>query len=138
MSNTERTFLFGRKRPVTGYPTRSELARMSKIHTAKVAELNDLARTAMGVASQVFITPAIKELGYEAMSEIRERIELYDDFTEDNNPYGERDFGSFDYEGVTIFWKVDCYDKTMEYASPDAADPSVTTRVLTIMTASEY
>ena len=39
---------------------------------------------------------------------------------------------------VYIVWKIDDYDTGLQAASPDPSDPSVTTRVLTIMLASEY
>jgi hypothetical protein len=35
-------------------------------------------------------------------------------------------------------FKIDYFDRTMTYGSPDAADPQQTTRVLTIMLVSEY
>ena len=56
-------------------------------------------------------------------------------FTPDNDPHGEHDFGSFEYAGKTIFWKVDCYDRDLNYGSPDPADENVTERVLTVMLA---
>jgi len=37
-----------------------------------------------------------------------------------------------------MFWKIDYYDRSLEYGSNDPADPSQTVRVLTIMLASEY
>ena len=37
-----------------------------------------------------------------------------------------------------MFFKIDYYDKTLTYHSPDAADPNVTERVITIMLADEY
>jgi hypothetical protein len=55
-----------------------------------------------------------------------------------NDPYGEHDFGALDYAGAKLFWKVDCYDKSLSAGSPDPTDPNVTTRILTIMLASEY
>ena len=65
-------------------------------------------------------------------------VALYTNFTEDNNPHGERDFGSFMYKKEKIFWKIDYKDNAMMYHSPDASDPSQTIRVLTIMKASEW
>ena len=62
----------------------------------------------------------------------------YGDFTPDNNPHGEHDFGAVEYDDVQYFWKIDAYDRSLEFASPDSADPAVTTRVLTIMRADEY
>ena len=38
----------------------------------------------------------------------------------------------------TLFWKIDAYDRALEWGSPDPADPRVSRRVLTIMLASEY
>jgi hypothetical protein len=40
--------------------------------------------------------------------------------------------------GSTIFWKIDYFDLKLKWHSPDAANPDVTHRVLTIMLACEY
>jgi Protein of unknown function (DUF3768) len=106
--------------------------------TAMIANLNDLARTAMGIASEVMQTPGIAALSPQDQSRIRERVETFNAFTPDNDPYGERDFGSFDHNGDRIFWKIDYYDLDLNGHSEDPADPSKTRRVLTIMLASEY
>ena len=106
--------------------------------TSRIAELNDLCRKAMGVAGRVFQTQGIGALPPDVQSAIREKVELFDRFTEDNDPYGEHDFGAFDFKGERIFWKIDCYDKACEFGSEDPADPTKTTRVLTIMLAGEY
>lgn len=55
-----------------------------------------------------------------------------------NDPHKEHDFGSFEIAGRKFFFKLDYYDSAMEFGSEDPADPSKTTRVLTIMLASEY
>ena len=60
------------------------------------------------------------------------------DFTEDNDPYGEHDFGSFDYKGNKIFFKIDYYDLNYEFMSKNPANPDITNRVLSIMLAEEY
>jgi len=55
-----------------------------------------------------------------------------------NDPWGEHDFGSFEHNGNTIFWKIDCYDREMKHGSPNPADATVTQRVLTVLLAEEY
>ncbi len=62
----------------------------------------------------------------------------FKDFTEDNDPHGEHDFGSFMYLGETCFWKIDYYDAEYSMGSDDPADLSKTSRVLTIMLAEEW
>jgi hypothetical protein len=106
--------------------------------TTAIAMLNDLARTAMGVASRLRQTDGINAFEAYDQSRIRELVETFDAFNEDNDPYGERDFGSFNYAGKVIFWKIDYFDKSLEYGSEHPEDPRQTTRVLTIMLAEEY
>ena len=65
-------------------------------------------------------------------------IAAFDDFCHANDPYKEHDFGSFEAEGETIFFKIDYFDRTLTHHSPDPADPAVTERVITIMLADEY
>lgn len=117
----------------------------------RIARLNDLARRAMGIASMVVATEGIRALPEADQSRLRELIETFDAFTPDNDPYGERDFGAI-WQGldgvwstlrpvdvaVTVFWKIDAYDRALRFCSEDPADPAVTRRVLTIMLAGEY
>jgi hypothetical protein len=65
-------------------------------------------------------------------------VETYSDFTGDNNPWGERDFGDFEEGGVSIFWKIEYCDLDYELHSEDPSNPRVTRRVLTIMLKEEY
>jgi Protein of unknown function (DUF3768) len=119
--------------------------------TARIARLNDLARSAMGVACTAVATVGFRSLPTSDQSRVRELIESFD---EDNDPHGERDFGAIyqlgdgrwtterprvrDDERERVFWKLDYYDRAMRFASEDAANPAVTRRVLTIMLADEY
>jgi hypothetical protein len=84
------------------------------------------------------MTPGVAALGPEAVARIIKTIEVYNDFCHANDPYQEHDFGSFDADGQTIFFKIDYLDKHLTYHSPDPADPAVTERVITIMLAEEY
>ena len=67
------------------------------------------------------------------------KVRNFNNFTKANDPYGEHDFGSFDYNGEKIYWKIDYYyDKSNQYLSENPANPDVTNRVLTVMLADEY
>ena len=66
------------------------------------------------------------------------RLRDFDEFDEGNDPHGEHDFGAIKLDGETYFFKMDYYDKSMEYGSEDPGDPRVTQRVLTLMHSSEY
>lgn len=107
--------------------------------TQKIAELNDLCRTAMGLFGPVFQTAGINALPPATQSAIREKVECFDTFNADNNPYGERDFGAFEHQGQKIFWKIDYYAKDdLTRGSEKPESPAHTTRVLTILLAEEY
>jgi hypothetical protein len=86
----------------------------------------------------VVITRGIDELGDDAVREILAQVRTYDQFTPDNDPYQEHDFGSFYWGEAQVFWKWDYYDFDFAMHSPDPADEAVTARVLTIMLAEEY
>jgi hypothetical protein len=105
--------------------------------TARVRELNDAFRRTF-IGGRVVITAGVNALDAKTKSQVIDKVQSFNSFTADNDPYGEHDFGSFEIEGEKFFWKIDCYDKTLEFGSPDPTDPLVTTRVLTIMLASEY
>jgi hypothetical protein len=66
------------------------------------------------------------------------QVAEFKSFTEDNDPHGEHDFGSFDIVGRKFFWKIDYYDRQCQYGSEDPADPEKTTRVLTVTLAEDY
>ena len=109
----------------------------SNLRTERIQLLNDLFRIT-GLGGRQVFTPGVRALGFLAMIELRLRIAEFDAFTPDNDPFGEHDFGSLDFQGYIFFWKIDYYDETLTWASPDPTDPTVTMRLLTIMLASEY
>jgi hypothetical protein len=122
--------------------------------TARIARLNDVARRAMGVACTAVATAGFRSLSAFDQSRVRELIETYDAFDEGNDPHGERDFGCVyqlgdgqwtterprvrDDERERVFWKLDYYDRDLQFGSEDAANAAVTRRVLTIMLSDEY
>jgi hypothetical protein len=105
--------------------------------TEQIRALNDALRQNFREGTAV-MTPGVAALGAGAVALIVKTIALYDDFCHANDPYQEHDFGSFEVDGQTIFFKIDYYDKSLVQHSPDPTDPSVTERVITIMLAEEY
>ena len=83
-------------------------------------------------------TAGVAALSEATRQEVFNRVRAFDAFTPDNDPRKEHDFGNFTLAGRKFFWKIDAYDAEMQFGSEDPADPSKTTRVLTIMLASEY
>jgi hypothetical protein len=117
----------------------------------RIARLNDRARQAMGLCCIAVATQGFRTLPVTDQSRVRELIETFDAFTPDNDPHGERDFGAIYQTGdsqwtttrpaevqETVFWKIDNYDPSLEWASEDPANPAITRRILTIMLAHEY
>jgi hypothetical protein len=105
--------------------------------TEAIRALNDELRQNLS-AGTALITAGVAALGAEAVARIVKTIAVYDDFCHANDPYEEHDFGSFQVDGHKLFFKIDYYDKSRSYHSPDPSDPSVTKRVITIMLAEEY
>jgi hypothetical protein len=103
----------------------------------RIQELNDAFRRSF-FGGVVVITSGFESLPSDSRRLILARIRAFDNFDEDNDPHGEHDFGLIEDGDVRCFWKIDYYDREMELMSPDPADPSVTTRVLTVMLAEEY
>ena len=99
--------------------------------------LNDDLRKNL-IGGGAVITPGVAALGQVAVDRIIQTVAVFDDFCHTNDPYEEHDFGSFEAEGETIFFKIDYYDRPAVGHSPDPADQAVTQRIITIMLATEY
>ena len=107
------------------------------VTTDRIRALNDELRHNLPYGHAV-MTTGIASLGPEAVARIIKTIAVYDDFCHANDPYGEHDFGSFEADGHTVFFKIDYFDSTLTVHSPDPSDPAVTKRVITVMLAEEY
>ena len=110
---------------------------MSRERAARIRELNDAFRTTLQ-GGRVMMTAAVNALPPETVAAALRRMQTFSEFTEDNDPYGLHDFGSFELAGETFFWKMDCYDTELQGGSEDPSDPAVTTRVITLMLATDY
>jgi len=87
---------------------------------------------------KVLFTAGLKALDEAAFTRLVEAVRTFNAFTDDNDPWAEHDFGAIEIAGERYFFKIDYYDRMLSAGSPDAADPAVTVRVLTIMRADEY
>ena len=97
-------------------------------------ETNDALRQSIpnvALPNLLVITRGIADLEPEAVREILEEVKEFNDFSVDNDPWEEHDFGSFSYQSEEpekkIFWKID------DYAGQEGYN-----LVLTVMLAEEY
>ena len=103
----------------------------------KIAILNDAFRKSFS-GGKVMMTPSVDALPDMVKAAALQRVATFEEFTEDNDPFGEHDFGSFELCSRKFFWKIDYYDLDVRYASDDPSDPEKTARVMTIMLAEDY
>ncbi len=99
---------------------------------ANIAKQNDDMRRSM---TGCMVTKGITELT-PLINDIFVRVRSFSEFTEENDPYDEHDFGAFELLGIKIFWKIDYYDQELK-AWCDPLDDRCR-RQLTIMRADEY
>ncbi len=104
----------------------------------RIRELNDRFRTTGVGNGSILITNGIKDGGESFMRAVLDAVQSYADFNDDNDPWGEHDFGSFEVEGEKIFWKFNYYTPDLMAGSENPANEMLTHRILTIMLASEY
>jgi Protein of unknown function (DUF3768) len=119
------------------FPITTELEKDMDARTQRIRALNDQLRQNLATGVAV-MTAGVAALGEEATARIIKTIAIFDDFCRANDPHEEHDFGSFEAEGHTIFFKIDYLDRSLSYHSPDPTDPAVTVRVITVMLADEY
>ena len=104
----------------------------------RIRALNDAFRAAGPVAGDWMITCGVDALGPDFVLAALVKVRTFGCFSEDNDPYGEHDFGSLELAGHMLFWKIDTYALDLLHGSDDPANPAITRRVLTLMLASEY
>ena len=103
----------------------------------RICALNDeLRRT--GTGGRVALTAGIAALPPEAIAAVLLAVQVFDAFTPDNDPHGEHDFALLEAAGQRVMFKIDYYDRALEFGSQNPADPACTRRIMTIMLAEEY
>ena len=97
----------------------------------KIAKQNDRFRTTWGadfaVPGQIVMTRGVADLSPAVKAIIMARVQGFDSFTEDNDPYGDHSFGAFDVEmagdSYRIFWKIDLYDTRLCHGQRRSGEP---------------
>ena len=89
--------------------------------SAKIRTLNDRFRKSL-TGGRVMMTAAVSALPDDVRARAIELTRTFDDFTPDNDPHNEHDFGSFEIDDQKFIFKHDYYDKSMQYGSEDPGD----------------
>ena len=112
-------------------------AGLDAARAAEIATRNDaLRRERRG--GHLMMTAAVATLPPENLTAAILAMRRFDDFTPENDPYGEHDFGAFEPARGRFFFKIDTYaDASLTYCAEDPLAPGVV-RVLTLMLASDY
>ena len=109
---------------------------------ALIAEQNDRFRRLFGhdteIRGVVLITSGVAARGDDFAAQVAAQVIAFDDFNEDNDPWGDHSFGIVEVEGEKVYWKIDLYDAAFEYGAEMPADPATTRRVLTMLLPTEY
>jgi hypothetical protein len=111
--------------------------------SAVIAGLNDALRRAIPIGTpgnKIVMSRALASIPADTLVHVWNAVRGFDDFNADNDPHGEHDCATLDVNGAPeqVMFKIDYYDKALEFGSENPADPNVTTRVLTLMLVSDY
>lgn len=102
-----------------------------------IQTLNDNFRKSL-LGGKVMLTRGVYSKGQTVINEILNSVKTFNNFSKHNDPYNEHDYGSFEYNGEKIMWKIDYYDRNLQYYSENPADINKTIRVMTVMLTEEY
>jgi hypothetical protein len=80
---------------------------------ARIRQLNDAFRRTFA-GGRVVLTSGVDALPDLIKARALQLVRIFDDFSEDNDPHGEHDFGSFELANFTFFWKIDYYAEHCE------------------------
>jgi len=120
-------------------PSIEEQARLAELHA--IAEQNDQFRRYPDnneARGRWVYTAAINAAGQAFLSACVEAVRAYDNFTEDNDPYGTHEMGFMKVQGKDVWWKIDLFDLDYAMGSPNPSALVETRRVLTILFPDDY
>ncbi len=105
--------------------------------STRIRALNDAFRRSF-VGGAVVLTAGVAAIPAVQRRSLLRMVRDFEAFDEDNDLHGEHDLGVVELGDIRCYWKIDYYDRELETLSLDPADPSVTTRILTVMLVEEY
>lgn len=127
---------------LTPYPMTTPHQDIAHVRpTARIRDLNDEMRLMLPATfngNQLLLTAGITDHFGNDLGSVIDQVKSFRDFTDDNDPWEEHDFGAFTVDGERLYWKIDYLSRDDETHAPDASNPELTRRVLTIMLAEEY
>src|SRR5437588_5052622 len=84
----------------------------------RIRELNDQLRTTFDQRyGRIMLTAGVDALESDVKAMVIRKVATFDAFGPENDPHHEHDFGNFEVAGQTFFWKIDTYDKRLEFGS---------------------
>jgi hypothetical protein len=109
-------------------------------YSAQLAAINDRFRKeeCHGIPDSMMMTAGVAALPPAERHAVLTKVRTFTNFTADDDPYDEHEFGAFDHAGERFFWKIDYYAPGLETGSEDPADLGKTFRVLTVLLATEW
>lgn len=60
--------------------------------------------------NRLVLTQGVSSLGFINICKVFTIVRNYNDFSPDNDPYGEHDMGFFEFQGDRMLWKIDDYN----------------------------
>ena len=106
----------------------------------RIAEQNDAFRkeqTGGGQGKWVW-TQAVDAEGMDFVLTCVAAVAAYDNFTEENDPFGTHEMGFMEVADKRVWWKIDLYDCAYHGGSENPTSLADTRRVLTILFPSDY
>ena len=111
------------------------MSAKNKSVSSVIADINDQIRSMIPFVPKphmLVLTEGVLALPEGELASLCSQVRKFSNFTSDNNPYGENDFGSVLINEEKFFWKFDYFDDGFQFYKENGH------RVLTIMRADEY
>ena len=118
------------------------LRRIVESPISTVARHNEIFRLSMGrnpaVLGRIRASLGVSDFGPDFVLAVLRGVRDFHEFTPENDPWMNRDFGDVTVGQTKVFWKIDLYDENYRYGTDDPENLAVTRRELNLFLAEEY